>query len=79
MDATLQALVDQVAATRGVVASTTVALQGVIVRLDALIADEEEEGNDTAQLEQLRADLAEVTPALANAVAAIPPKSPVEP
>lgn len=79
MSQVVDELVVQVTNTVGVVESATVALNGVIERLDALILEEQSEGEDTAKLEALRAELLEATGPLAEAVAAVPPVDPVEP
>jgi len=79
MSQVVDELVLQVTNTVGVVESATVALNGVIARLDALIAEEQSEGGDTAKLEALRTELVDATGPLAEAVAAVPPVDPVEP
>jgi len=79
MSQVVDELVVQVTNTVGVVESATVALNGVIARLDALILEEQSEGGDTAKLEALREELLDATGPLAEAVAAVPPVDPVEP
>jgi hypothetical protein len=72
MSEAVDLLVLQVAETKGVVESATVAIYGVIARLDALIEELESYGEDTTKLQAMRDDLASATPALAGAIAAIP-------
>lgn len=80
MSEAVDLLVLQVAETKGVVESATVAIYGVIARLDELIEELESYGEDTTKLQAMRDDLANATPALAEAVAAIPGEEPpVEP